>query len=172
MPSEAQSLSNVDYCADQVREYDYHRYFSATFAPPDVRRGLIALYAFNLEIASVRERVGEALLGQMRLQWWRDTNHEIYEGTVRNHAVVAEIAWAIGTFDLPRRDFGRMIDARMFDLEDAPPEDSAALRDYASATSGQLAATAACICGETGFVADAGVVGTCWAGISAKGYPA
>ena len=78
MSSEAQPQSNADYCADQVREYDYHRYFAATFAPGDVRRGLIALYAFNLEIASVRERVSEAILGQMRLQWWRDTIGEIY----------------------------------------------------------------------------------------------
>lgn len=162
MSPESPSLSNVEYCAGQVREYDYHRYFSATFAPPDMRRGLIALYAFNLEIASVRERVSEALLGQMRLQWWRDTIDEIYGGTVRNHAVVAEIAWTIGTFDLPREDLGRMIDARMFDLEEAPPEDSAALLDYASATSGQLAATAALICRESGIATDARVVGACW----------
>lgn len=162
MSPESPSLSNVEYCAGQVREYDYHRYFSATFAPPDIRRGLIALYAFNLEIASVRERVSEALLGQMRLQWWRDTIDEIYDGTVRNHAVVAEIAWTIGTFDLPRKDFRRMIDARMFDLEDAPPEDSAALAAYAAATSGQLAATAAYICGGTDFSTDAESVGTCW----------
>ena len=162
MSPESPSLSNVEYCAGQVREYDYHRYFSATFAPPDIRRGLIALYAFNLEIASVRERVSEALLGQMRLQWWRDTIDEMYGGSVRNHAVVAEIAWAIQTFDLPREDFGRMIDARMFDLEDAPPEDSAALVTYAAATSGQLAATAARICGESGFVADAETVGSGW----------
>ena len=162
MSPEPQSQTNLDYCADQVREYDYHRYFSATFAPAGIRRGLIALYAFNLEIASVRERVSEALLGQMRLQWWRDTIDEIYDGTVRNHAVVAEIAWTIATFDLPQQHFGRMIDARMFDLEDAPPEDSSALVTYASATSGQLAVTAAHICGQSGFAADAGLAGTCW----------
>ena len=162
MSPESPSLSNVEYCAGQVRDYDYHRYFSATFAPLDMRRGLIALYAFNLEIASVRERVSEALLGQMRLQWWRDTIDEIYDGTVRNHAVVAEIAWTIGTFDLPQQDFGRMIDARMFDLDDAPPEDSAALVSYAAATSGQVAATAARICGESGFAHEAEKVGTCW----------
>lgn len=154
--------SYAEYCAEQVRTYDYHRYFAATFAPADVRRGLIALYAFNLEIASIRERVSETLLGQMRLQWWRDTIGEVYAGTIRNHAVVSEIAWGIGAFDLPRQIFEKMIDGRMFDLEDEPPEDSGALAVYASATSGQLVAMAAYICGQPDFAADADTIGTSW----------
>lgn len=162
MSAETTVQSHPEYCAEQVRTYDYHRYFAATFAPSDVRRGLIALYAFNLEIASVRERVSEVLLGQMRLQWWRDTIEEIYEGTTRNHAVVSEIAWSIVAFDLPRQGFEKMIDGRMFDLEDAQPEDSGALNVYASATSGQLAAMAAHICGQPDFASDADVIGTSW----------
>lgn len=159
-PSDTQN--HTDYCAEQVRTYDYHRYFAATFAHGEIRRGLIALYAFNLEIASVRERVSEALLGQMRLQWWRDTIGEIYDGTVRNHAVVSEIAWAVGTFDLPRQGLEQMIDGRMFDLEDEPPEDSGALTVYASATSGRLAAIAAHICGRSEFADRADALGTAW----------
>ncbi|CAN0574240.1 unnamed protein product, partial [Laminaria digitata] len=151
-----------DYCAEQVRTYDYHRYLAATFAPAEIRRGLIALYAFNLEIASVRERVSEALLGQMRLQWWRDTIGEIYAGTLREHAVVFELAWSIEAFDLPRQGFERMIDGRMFDLEDEPPEDSGALAVYVSATSGELAAIAAHICGQATFAPSAGKIGTYW----------
>ena len=84
-----------DYCAEQVRRYDYDRYFAAAFASGDVRRGLMALYAFNIEIASTRERVSEALLGEIRLQWWGDAIAEIYEGKVRDHAVASEIAFAI-----------------------------------------------------------------------------
>ena len=33
---------------------------------------LFALYAFNLEIARVREPVSEPMPGEIRLQWWRD----------------------------------------------------------------------------------------------------
>lgn len=154
--------SHTDYCAEQVRTYDYHRYFAATFAHGETRRGLVALYAFNLEIASIRERVSEALLGQMRLQWWRDTIGEIYDGTVRNHAVVAELAWSIEAFDLPRDGLEKMIDGRMFDLEDEPPEDSGALTVYASATSGRLAAMAAHICGQSRVADSADSLGTSW----------
>lgn len=162
MPTETDAQSHSDYCAEQVRMYDYHRYFAAMFAPGEIRRGLIALYAFNHEIASVRERVSEAILGQMRLQWWRDTVGEIYSGAVRNHAVVSEIAWCIDHFSLPQQGFETMIDGRMFDLEDEPPEDSGALTVYARATSGQLAVLAAQICGSNGFTPEAEAIGTSW----------
>ena len=122
----------------------------------------MALYAFNLEIASVRERVSEALLGQMRLQWWRDTIEQIFDGTTRNHSVVLELAWAITAFDLSRNALERLIEGRMFDLEDQPPEDSGALTVYASATSGQLAALAASICGQPDSASSADALGTSW----------
>tara|TARA_R110000868_G_scaffold2764_7_gene19172 strand:+ start:347 stop:1198 length:852 start_codon:yes stop_codon:yes gene_type:complete len=162
MPPQHKTESHRDYCADQVRRYDYHRYFSATLASEDVRRGLLALYAFNLEIAATRERVSEALLGQMRLQWWRETLDGIYGGTVRNHAVVSELARAVEAADLPRDGFDRMIDGRLFDLEDEPPEDANALTNYVSATSGELTRLAMIICGRRDLAGIADAAGRLW----------
>jgi len=162
MPSESTRQSHSDYCADQVRQYDYYRYFAATCGPVPVRRGLLALYAFNLEIAATRERVSEALIGQMRLQWWRDTLDGVYDGNVRNHAIAAEIAVAVDAFGLPRDEFDRMIDGRQFDLEDEPPEDAAALLNYVSATSGALTCLAAKICGLQDWDEQAETIGRIW----------
>lgn len=162
MPAELSTQSHAEYCADQVRSYDYHRYFAAALAPAGVRRGLFALYAFNLEIAATRERVSEALLGQIRLQWWKETLDGIYGGSVRNHAVAEEIAHAVDTFGLARAGFDRMIDGRMFDLEDEPPEDAAALSNYVSATSGALIRLAVDICGHRDRGDDAEAVGLYW----------
>lgn len=162
MSSVGPSESYRDYCAEQVRGYDYHRYFSAAFAPEPVRRGLLALYAFNLEIAATRERVSEALLGQMRLQWWRDAIDGIFSGTVRNHAVVEELAHAIDTFEMPRAALERMIDGRMFDLEEEPPEDTDALINYVSATSGALTGLAVGICGRRDLGESAESAGMYW----------
>ena len=40
---------------------------------PSRKRGaLLALYAFNAEIAAIRDRIREPLPGEIRLQWWRD----------------------------------------------------------------------------------------------------
>ena len=137
----------ADYCAEQVRTYDYDRYFAAAFAPKDIRRGLFALYAFNLEVASARERVTEALLGEIRLQWWRDAVNEIYQGSAREHAVVSELAAAIEKFSLPKVSFDRMIDGRMFDMDDEAPEDIKAFEKYVLATAGELTNIGYRICG-------------------------
>ena len=55
-----------------VRRHDRDRYQTALFAPADRREAIFALYAFNYEIARVREIVTQPMLGQIRLQWWRE----------------------------------------------------------------------------------------------------
>ncbi len=139
--------SAAEQCAAKVRQYDYVRYFAAVFAPPEIRRALTALYAFNLELASIRERVSEPLIGEMRLQWWRDTVEGIFEGRVRNHAVAEEVAALAEKYDVPRAALDALIDARAFDLSEVPPEDMATLRRYVEATASNLAGIAAGICG-------------------------
>ena len=109
------------YCANEVRRFDNDRYLTALFAPARGRRALMALYAFNLEIARVRESVSEVLLGQVRLQFWRDTIAEIYSARPRRHLVALALADAVRGHDLSRDHFEQLIDARAFDLEDEQP---------------------------------------------------
>lgn len=130
------------YCATQVRRYDYDRYLTALFAPAGRRESLLALYAFNHEVAKTRETVTEPMIGQMRLQWWRETIDGIYGGNVRQHAVATALAKAIEAHGLPRGPFERLIDAREFDLAAGPPDDVAALLRYAEGTSSTLVALA------------------------------
>ena len=52
-----------------VREHDRDRYFATLFAPESARADLFALYAFNLELARVRDLVSDPLPGEVRLQW-------------------------------------------------------------------------------------------------------
>ena len=60
------------HCEENVRSNDGDRYLATLFAPADKRPFLFALYAFNLEIARVRETIHETMAGEIRLQWWRD----------------------------------------------------------------------------------------------------
>src|SRR5258706_7401227 len=72
-----------------VRRHDRDRYQTVLFAPAARREALFALYAFNYEIARVRESVTEPMLGQIRLQWWRANIAAASEGSpVRHHPVV------------------------------------------------------------------------------------
>lgn len=126
------------YCLQQVRLYDQDRYLAALFAPDALRPALMALYAFNIEIAKLRETVSEPILGQMRLQWWRDTIDALYRGRGIDHEVVRELAVAIDRHELPRAPFDAMIDAREADLLDRPIETMSDLDEYVEATSSTL----------------------------------
>src|SRR3990170_5172296 len=64
--------ANFDHCAALVREADRDRYLATLFAPAEHRPALFALYAFNAEIARVRDVAREPLPSEVRLQWWRD----------------------------------------------------------------------------------------------------
>ncbi len=128
-----------NYCADQVRIHDRDRYLTALFAPDSRRDALFALYAFNLEISRVRETISERLIGEMRLQWWRDALDVIYGGAnPPAHPVAEALALAIRTHRLERMLFDHLIDARALDLDDAPPDDLPTLIGYARDTSATL----------------------------------
>src|SRR5215472_14438942 len=122
-----------------VRRHDHDRFQTALFAPAPRREALFALYAFNYEIARVRETVSEPVLGQIRLQWWRESIAAAYEdGPVRHHIVVERLTTAIRAYGLTRAHFDRLIDAREEDLGEEPLASLADLEDYAEATSARL----------------------------------
>ena len=143
-PMPRKPRSRQSYAAQQVRRFDYDRYLCALFAPAARRDALFAVLAFNIEVAKTREAVTEPMLGQIRLQWWREAIAEIYDGDpgegggVRRHEVVLALADAIQAHDLPRRAFDRLIDAREFDLTDQLPRSLGDLMDYLDDTSAAL----------------------------------
>lgn len=127
-----------------LRRHDADRWRTTLFAPASVQPRLTALYAFNVEIARVRETVSEVILGQIRLQWWREALAEIAGGgKVRRHPIVQAVTQA----DLDLALLGKLVDARERDLDEASFADLAALEAYAAATSGDLAVGAAKLCG-------------------------
>lgn len=122
-----------------LRKSDPDRLYSALFASGDARERLVGLYSFNLEVAATRERVSEPMLGQIRLQWWRDALTEIREGRPRRHPVVEALAgWLGDAGDDGFRLAGELVDAREADLQDAPFETVEQLLAYAEATSSNL----------------------------------
>lgn len=129
------------YCARQVRALDPDRFVCTQFAPAPPRAAIMALLAFDIELAGVRERVSEPLIGQIRLQWWRDALDSIIAGTPPQQPVAAALARVIDAYRLEREPLERMIDAREFDLGEQPPDDLAALAAYAEATAGSLTAS-------------------------------
>jgi NADH dehydrogenase [ubiquinone] 1 alpha subcomplex assembly factor 6 len=122
-----------------VRRHDHDRFQTVLFAPAARREALFALYAFNYEIASVRERVSEPTLGRIRLEWWHEVIAAAYQdGPVRRHVVVEALTDAIHEHAPTRKHFDRLIDARERDLDGEAPASLTALEDYADASSARL----------------------------------
>ncbi|MBP2227299.1 phytoene synthase [Azospirillum agricola] len=135
----AKTTTDLSYCGREVRKYDNDHFLAGLFAPADRREALFALHAFNLEIAKTREVVSEPIMGQMRLQFWRDGIEAVYgDGPVPRHAVMDPLAEAARSLGLSRALFDRLIDAREADLDDTPPADLTCLVNYAEVTGAPL----------------------------------
>lgn len=121
-----------------VRRHDPDRWLASRFiADLEERACVVALYAFNHEIARVAGAVSNALMGEIRLTWWAEAVAEIYEGRpVRKHPVTLALAEAIRRHDLPREGFEMLIEARFPELDGAPVDP-----DKSEATLMALAAT-------------------------------
>ncbi|HEY0301715.1 MAG TPA: squalene/phytoene synthase family protein [Rhizomicrobium sp.] len=143
-------MSPID---ELVRRSDPDRYLSALFAPADRRPHLLALYAFNVEIARVADTVREPMMGEIRLEWWRETLAGARAGLPRNHDVARALAALLARVDLPAELFEAMIVARSFDASSEAFADRAAVEAYCDATSGNLMRLAARILGGEADIA-------------------
>jgi phytoene synthase len=127
-----------------VRRADPDRWLASRFiADPEARADVIALYAFNLELAQVAGSVREPLMGEIRLTWWREAVEELFAGRPpRRQPVVEALALAIRRRGLAQAPLEAMIDARFADLEPGGLADAAAVERYLDGSAGALMALA------------------------------
>jgi len=130
--------ANYEHCLTVLRETDRDRYLACLLAPVAKRGALAALYAFNAEIARVRDVVREALPGEIRLQWWRDLVEGHADGDAMANPLAAALVAAIEEHRLPTAVLANMIEARIFDLYNDAMESRAALEGYAGETASAL----------------------------------
>jgi phytoene synthase len=114
------------HCEALVRAADRERFLTALFAPAEYRMALFALYAFNIEIARVREVVRDPLAGDA------DAN-----------PVVSALTATVTRFHLPVETLRAVVAARRFDLYDEPMATLGELEAYADGASGGLIRLAA-----------------------------
>jgi len=129
---------------DLVRRVDPDRWLSSRFiADPAARADVVTLYAYDHELARAPRVASNALLGEMRLTWWREALDEIYGGKpVRAHPTAQALAGVVARHSLSRAPLEAMIDARYREL-DAAPMSEAEILDWARDTGGLSAQLAA-----------------------------
>jgi phytoene synthase len=126
------------YCAELVRTADRDRYLATLFAPAERRRALHALYAFNSEVARVREAAREPLPGEIRLQWWSEVLRGDRSAEASANPVAAALLATIASHALAPMRLVDLIEARRFDLYEEPMASLADLKDHARKTASLL----------------------------------
>jgi phytoene/squalene synthetase len=124
-------------CAQLVERGDPDRFAATMAAPVEARKVLFPIYAFNVEVSRAPWVTQEAIIAEMRLQWWMDALEEIASGgIVRRHEVVTSLAHVLDA------DAARMLQraatARLWDIYRDPFEDEGAFSRYLEETSASL----------------------------------
>lgn len=146
-PTAAHSGNVPAVVRDAAMRGEADRYLAATLAPREARSALAALAAFCAEIARVPSTVSETLLGEIRLQWWRDALADGREGRFCGHPVADALIAAASDGGLPSDLLDAIIDARAIDLSGEMFPDDAQLGAYLRATEGNAFLLAMCALG-------------------------
>ena len=147
-------VAHADLLA-QVRAHDPDRYLGALLAPADRRLDLMTLYAFDAELARIPLSVKEPLLGEIKLQWWRDALGPLLTdaGRAGDLALRTGHPLADAIADLARRHrlnpglLHGLIDAGSFLLSDQPLADEHQMFTHLAKTEGAILALAASVLG-------------------------
>jgi phytoene synthase len=134
---------NFSYCEQLVREEDRDRFLATLFAPARARPALFSLYAFDIEIAHISDRVSEPLAGEVRLQWWRDQITGAADEHAAGSPVAAALLETIARYKLPEQIFIDLIEAQRDALYRKPIESLDEFEQWAEKTYGGIFALAA-----------------------------
>lgn len=133
------------HAAEALRKGDRDRYLATLVMTGAHRDAVTALYAFNADIASIRDRVSDPAPGEIRLQWWNDALDGEGHGAVRQNPIADALLDTIDRYNIPAGTLLRLIGARRFDLYDDPMPDLESFEGYAGETVSTLYQLAAMI---------------------------
>jgi len=130
-------------CFDAARTHAYDRYVAALLSPAGVRDDLVVWAGVVGEIERIPFLVSEPMLGEIRLQWWRDwldglgpVGDNPQTHTQSGNPLADAMADAIERHQLPRQLIFALLEARISDLYADPFDNVAEFDAYLCATEG------------------------------------
>jgi phytoene synthase len=86
------NLASADDFDARLKRTDEDRWLATRYAPAGSRERLVAIYLLNQELQRALH-AKEAMLGKIRLQWWRETLAQLAGGApLRRHDLAEELA--------------------------------------------------------------------------------
>lgn len=106
------------YVLDLVRDHDRDRFLGTLFAPEPQRAGLLALLAFDHELARTRTVTREPMLARIRLEWWREAVAEAAgRGKPRAQPIVESLSEIVRRHGISADRLRALIDAREEEID-------------------------------------------------------
>lgn len=110
--------SSRSYVLGEVRRADRERFLAALFAPEPQRSGLLALLAFDRELARTRHVAREPMLARIRHEWWREACVEAAgSGKPRAQPVVESLSETARRYGLSAAELIALVDAREDEID-------------------------------------------------------
>jgi phytoene synthase len=146
-----------------VRVADPDRWLGTRFiADPSARADVLALYAFDHQLARAPLVASNPLIAEIRLTWWREALEEIHSGgSVRSHPVALALTGAVRRHGLAPEALESLIDARIGVLGKPLLDRSEALT-WAEGVAGAAAGLAARVLDPGAPIAAAVAAGRVW----------
>ncbi len=147
----------------EVRRVDPDRWLASRFiADPGARADVLALYAFDHELARIDQVTSSELAAEIRLAWWRDALQAIrLQAEPPRHPVAQALARVVAARALPPEPFEAMVAARI-DILGAGRLEWAQARAWAAGAQGALARLAARVLDPVADEALAAPAGIVW----------
>jgi phytoene synthase len=132
---------------DAARAHEPDRFLSALLAPKSERDDLVVLAAFIGELKRIPLLANDAAIGEIRLQWWRDTLEARASGQLSGHPIADALIEVAHRRSLPSELLLVPIEGFSRELYEDGVHDARELEDYAHETEGAAIRLALAILG-------------------------
>ena len=104
-----------------LKKFDRERFDSIRHLDYERRKGIAAIYSFNLELANIAWNVSEPELGYLKLRWWEDYIKDMNNGySFGENEYLRILSKLIAEGKLHKSNLLRLIKAREFDCSKKP----------------------------------------------------
>jgi len=129
--------NSFQYCRELVRKRDHNNYLALLLLPQELRTFGMVSHAFNIELAQIQEQTTEVATAKGRLEFWRKSLQDTYQGYPPAHPVMISLALCLEKKMVSEKWFDRLISVRKQHVSDLPfmtLHDAEEYGDYAVST--------------------------------------
>ncbi|MBI4356427.1 MAG: presqualene diphosphate synthase HpnD [Gammaproteobacteria bacterium] len=140
-------MTPYHYCQDLVRRTRSHFLASVLFLPRLKKEALIVLYAFCRAVDDSVDKVSDKALARMKLLWWRQEVHKMFEGNAEHPIGLAFQEKIKPFFELSPLLFFEIISGMEMDIQHDPYQTFEDLKLYCYRVAGAVGICVATILG-------------------------